>query len=283
MSDFSRSAKRSHIRVLTECAILISLSTVLSILRIAELPYGGSITLASMLPLVILAYRNGTGWGLGAGLVYGVIQQLLGLKNLSYFTTFQSVIAIILLDYLVAFTVIGLAGLFRHRMKRQNAALVTGGALACLLRYFCHVISGATVWVGLSIPTGAALGYSLLYNATYMIPETIVLLVAAAYLGSILDFRRELPVRMKQERLVGPGGWFYIGAGFSLLVLLIFDTAAVFPHLQDGDSGLFSLSGLSAAPVTAILVVSAVCLATAMVLFLLGKRKAKNSAPAIDK
>ena len=90
-------------RKLVESALLVAIATVLSMVKLVELPYGGSITLASMLPIVLIAYRSGILWGLGSGFVYGVIQQLLGLKNLSYFTTWQSILAIILLDYLVAF------------------------------------------------------------------------------------------------------------------------------------------------------------------------------------
>ena len=76
---------------LVECAIMIALATVLSMVKLAELPYGGSITIASMLPIAIIAYRRGMGWGLGSAFVYAVIQQLLGLNSLSYVTTWQSV------------------------------------------------------------------------------------------------------------------------------------------------------------------------------------------------
>ena len=65
---------------LVECAVMIALATVLSMIKLAELPYGGSITIASMLPVAIIAYRRGMGWGLGSAFVYGVIQQLLGLN-----------------------------------------------------------------------------------------------------------------------------------------------------------------------------------------------------------
>ena len=75
---------------LVECAIMIALATVLSMVKLAELPYGGSITIASMLPIAIIAYRRGMGWGLGSAFVYAVIQQLLGLNSLSYVTTWQS-------------------------------------------------------------------------------------------------------------------------------------------------------------------------------------------------
>lgn len=229
---------------LVENALLIAVATVLSMLPLAELPYGGSVTIASLFPLVLIAYRSGILWGLGSGLVYGVIQQLLGLKNLSYVTGWQSVLAVVLLDYLIAFAVIGFAGVFRKGIGKQSYALAAGAGLACLLRYICHVISGATVWAGLSIPTQAALGYSFIYNATYMIPETLVLVVVTFYLGSILDFQGERPVRLSNttDSVVGDlplllGSILTIGA-------LIYDVATLFAHLQDPDTGKFSIGGL---------------------------------------
>ena len=110
-------------RKLVESAIMIALATVLSLLKLADLPYGGSVTLASMLPIALIAYRNGLGWGLGSGLAYGVLQQLLGLKTLTYVTGAGSVIAVILLDYIIAFTVMGLAGIFRRTPMPQAASL----------------------------------------------------------------------------------------------------------------------------------------------------------------
>ena len=234
-------------RCLVESALLVAVATILSMVKIADLPYGGAITLASMLPIVFIAYRNGLGWGLGTGLVYGMIQQLIGLKNLSYFTAWYSIIAIILLDYLGAFAVMGLGGVFRKTFRRQSTALVTGALLGCVLRYICHVISGATVWAGLSIPTNAALGYSLIYNATYMVPETIILLLITYYLGSLIDFRREIPGRLdpSESAIASRADIVTILAGVVALGALTYDIAAVFRHLQNAESGEFDIRGLA--------------------------------------
>ena len=97
--------KNTKVRVLTESAIMIALSTVLSILKIAEMPYGGSVTVASALPIIIIAYRYGLKTGLFAGTVHAALQLVLGLSALSYATSWQSVVAIIMLDYIVAFAV----------------------------------------------------------------------------------------------------------------------------------------------------------------------------------
>ena len=229
---------------LVECALLVAVGTVLSLFSVVQMPYGGSVTLASMLPVILIAYRHGLGWGLGSGAVYAVVQQLLGLKNLSYFTTWQSIVAVILLDYMIAFVVTGLGGVFRRVVKQQNLALAYGSILVGVLRYVCHVISGATVWAGLSIPTEAALIYSLGYNATYMIPETVVLVLAAYYLGSLLDFRREQPVRLPSattgnrvaDLLAALAGLLAVGA-------MAADVALIFSHIQNAD-GEFDMTGL---------------------------------------
>jgi len=238
----------ANTRKLVESALLIAAATVLGLFHIVEMPYGGSVTVASMLPIVLIAYRHGTLWGLGCGFVYAVLQQLLGLKNLSYFTTWQSIVAVIVLDYMLAFALVGLGGVFRRVTKQQNLALVFGSLLACALRYVCHVIAGATVWAGLSIPTEAALIYSFGYNATYMIPETIVLALAAYYLGSVLDFRSEQPRRLASPHPEArTADLLAVLAGLLLVVALAVDVSLIFGHMQNPESGAFDITGLSVA------------------------------------
>ncbi len=273
-----KTAKRT--KTLAECALMVAFATVLSIVPLAQLPYGGSITVASMLPIVLISYRRGLAWGTGAGLVFGVIQQLLGLSNLSYFTTWQSILAIILLDYLVAFGVVGLGGAFRKYIKTPRYALLLGAVLVSLLRYLCHVVSGATVWAGLSIPTEAALAYSLAYNATYMIPEGLVLALAAFYLGSVLDFRseeiRRLPQMREDSRAASVLG---IGAGLVLTAALVFDTVTVFSRLQNAETGEFDVTLLRVppfeAPWLAVIVVTAIAAVLAAVMLFVRRRLQK--------
>jgi thiamine transporter len=247
-------------RRLVEASLLVALATVLSILKIAELPYGGSITLASMFPILLLSYRHGMRWGLGGGLVYGVLQQLLGLNNLSYFTTWQSILAIIFLDYIIAFAVVGLGGIFRRVVEHQAISLGTGALFVCVLRYLCHVVSGATVWAGLSIPDGAALAYSFIYNATYMIPEAIILLVIAAYIGSNVNFQSKLPTRMKRADLPQNLGWLAPVAGLIAVIATIADTLMIFPKLQNADSGEFDITGLASVNWTLVVAITAVAI-----------------------
>ena len=106
-------------RALVESAVMVALAFILSMIKVIDLPYGGSVTVASMLPIVIISYRWGLKTGLLSAFVYAVTQQLMGLNNLSYVTTWQSVVAIIMLDYIVAFIVCGLGGIFRKPVKNQ--------------------------------------------------------------------------------------------------------------------------------------------------------------------
>lgn len=261
---------------LVECAIMIALATVLSMIKLAELPYGGSITIASMLPIAIIAYRRGMGWGLGSAFVYGIVQQLLGLNSLSYVTTWQSVVAVILLDYIVAFTVIGFAGIFRNKIENQALGLTLGCVFVSILRYICHVISGATVWAGLSIPTQAALSYSFVYNATYMLPECIILAVTAAYIGSVIDFREEKLKRVAKGDTKASSPAISIVAGLVAAGAVIYDAVEVFSHLQNAETGEFDITGLAGANWTAFIAVTVSAVVVTVLLLIVNKALKKG-------
>lgn len=268
---------KSALSVLTECSIMIALATVLSIIKLLELPYGGSITVASMLPLVIISYRHGTAVGLGSALAASVLQLLLGLNNLSYFTTWYSIVAIILLDYIVAFTAFGLSGIFRGRYANQSSAMLTGALVASVLRYICHVISGATVWAGLSIPTGAALLYSFGYNATYMIPETVVLLLAVFYVGSSLDLTKSLPMPKIRAKLNTGATVLVICSGLVALGALVADTVLVFSRLQNAESGEFMITGLLDVNWLAVVIVTLAASAVVSILAIVARKISPKS------
>ncbi|MBO4902664.1 MAG: energy-coupled thiamine transporter ThiT [Lachnospiraceae bacterium] len=272
----SQNEVSTNARRLVESAVMVAVATVLSLIKLLDLPYGGTVTIASMLPVIIISYRHGLRFGLLTGFVFGIIQQLLSLNTLSYVTTWQSVVAVIVLDYIVAFMVIGLGGLFR-KMRSQPLALLYGTLFVCALRYACHVISGATVWAGLSIPTNAALIYSFIYNATYMIPETIVTACAAYMIGSMLDFRG-LTIRQleKKEKSGSPVlGW---AASLLLLAALFFDVRTIFANLQNAETGEFDILGLSTVNWPIVLTVTLLSVAAALILFYVSAHKGRKEA-----
>ncbi len=263
-------AKPKMVARLTETALMLALAAVLSLVPLMELPYGGSITVASAVPILIIAYRYGAKWGLFAAFAFSLLQLLFGLKNLSYATSFVAAMAILFLDYLLAFSAFFAGGWFRNKIKSQSAALGLGALCACVLRFLCHVISGCTVWARISIPTTAALLYSLSYNATYMIPETLITVLAAVYLGRVLNFRSEHLARLSARPNTGFG--LRVLAGLVLISVGIFDIVHVFAPLQDAESGEFFLSGLSAVPWTLLSIVTGIGVIIAAVLWLISRR-----------
>ena len=265
----SQSKNTLFVRRLVESAVMVALAVVLSLIKLAELPYGGSVTCASMLPILIVAYRNGPVWGLGSGLVFSVVQLLTGLSVVRWVTGWRSVIAVALLDYILAFLVSGLGGIFRKKGRSQETALIFGALLVSVLRFVFHFLSGVTVWRDISIPGGAAVIYSIVYNATYMIPETIVLLIATLYIGSILDFSYDIPRRFPSEaRRKTSHSILSFAIRLVTVGALMFDVAAIAAHLQDAETGEFTFSHLGEVAWSTVSVVSIVALLLCAVYFL---------------
>jgi thiamine transporter len=169
---------------LTESAIMIAVAFVLSMMAIARMPFGGSITAFSMLPVALIAFRYKTAWGLFAGFTFAVLQLTMGLTNLQWATSATAVIAIILLDYIVAYVVVGISGIFRGKIKDNGTAFAFGSLFACVLRYISHVVVGYFVWAPMLDPAPDNLIiYSIIYNAAYMVPETLLMVVGAYFVG----------------------------------------------------------------------------------------------------
>jgi thiamine transporter len=267
--------KKNFTKKLTQGSVLIALATVLSVLKLLNLPAGGSVTFCSMLPVLLIGYRFGMSFGLLSGFVYGIIQLLLGLDNFAYATSAVAVIAIIFLDYIVPFTVLGLGGIFKKGFKNQTTSLSLGMALVCVLRYICHTISGCTVWAGLAVPTKEALLYSVSYNATYMLPELLIAIVGTVYIAELIDFKGDTLTR----RLV-PSGEKHTNLNlFGMLVgaaTIILDIIFIAPKLQDTESGAFIVKGLANVNWGLVLAVSILGFAVSFILFVLSKKANKK-------
>ena len=180
-------------KTLVECALMIAQAFILGYIPIFELPQGGSITACSMMPLVVASFRHGPKWGLFTGFIFSLIQMLLGFENVLYCTTFGAMLLCILLDYVVAYTVMGLACVFGGPFGNTSVKVAVGTVVTGLQRYLCSFLSGILIWGGYA-PEGMPVWlYSLTYNGSYMIPEIILTAVAAVLVMKILD--RQRPVR----------------------------------------------------------------------------------------
>lgn len=183
---------------LTETALMIALATVLAAFPIVELPMGGSVTVCSMLPIIILSYRYGTKWGLTSGLIHGIIQMMFGLNNFSYVASIGAYFVVAFADYLFAFGFLGLGGVFKKIMKNQSLTLATGTVLVSALRFLCHFLSGVTVWADYADGWKSVWHYSFAYNGSYMLVECIVTAVVAVLLSLVLDFDSKTLIRKKK-------------------------------------------------------------------------------------
>lgn len=208
---------QSKTKKLTESAMLLAMAIVLELVSkmiIPEMTFGGQLTIVSMLPVVLISYRHGVKWGLVSGLAYALIEMLIGAKTISaafqpgYFSDEAMLVnALIMcaLDYLVAFTAVGLGGVFRNKIRNKGVSLMCGSLTALGCRYAAHVVSGYILFSGwaewfftqdgfpawgqtlVETLSSGVLGlvYSLVYNGMYMIPEMILTAIAALLITKV--------------------------------------------------------------------------------------------------
>jgi thiamine transporter len=206
---------------LTTSAVMLALAMVLAmvcaLIPFLNLPFGGGFTVASMLPVVIISYMYGMKWGFFSAAIYSVIQVVMDLylgkgstlialfmPNSEDYMGIGAAIAILIIDYLVAYTLLGFGGAFR-KMKNKTLALTLGVVLALSLRYLAHIVSGYIfygAWAewfftqenfyaigGWILNTfsgeGLAIIYSIFYNGLYMIPEIVITAVASVIVSRL--------------------------------------------------------------------------------------------------
>ena len=214
---------------LTTSAVMLALSAALAIvcalIPFLNLPFGGGFTIASMLPIVLVSYMYGVKWGLFVSATYSALQILLDLAlgtsssaimalfmpSSDEYMGYFAAVAILVIDYIIAYTVLGLGGIFRNKFKSKTAALCVGSVLVLSLRYIAHIISGAIFygawaewffsqegfysvggWILENVSgTALAIIYSIFYNGLYMIPEIIITAIAAAALSPLPIIKKE--------------------------------------------------------------------------------------------
>ncbi len=202
---------------LTESAMLIALGVVLEFagrLVIPPMPFGGQLTLVSMLPIVLISYRHGVKWGLTAGFAYSLVQMAMGADTVTaafqpgYFgdgVMLLNAVVMCLLDYVLAYTLLGLGGIFRDKIANHGTALMAGSLVALGARYLAHILSGYILFssyaewfftqegfpawgaqlVQTMSPSALGLLYSVVYNGMYMVPEMILTAIVAVLIAKV--------------------------------------------------------------------------------------------------
>lgn len=195
--------KKTNLLKLTECAIMLALATVLSFIKIIQMPMGGAVTLCSMLPIMLIGIKYGNITGGLVGLMYSLLQLILDLPGGNVFYAGMSagvVIIVALFDYLVPFTALGFAGAFR-KIKTDRLPMIgayIGVVVTIIIRFICHFITGFSIW-GQWAPEGMSkYYYSLVYNGTYLLPELGITLVVAIILLQVPQMRKLLIINNKK-------------------------------------------------------------------------------------
>ncbi len=198
---------------LTESAMLLAVAVLLELLSktfIPEMPFGGQLTIVCMLPVVLISYRHGMRWGFVAAFAYALIEMVIGMRTISAAFLPSSddymgakAILMILLDYLAAYTALGLGGIFRNRIQNPSLSLMAGSVVALSVRYAAHILSGYILYASwaewfftqegfpawgaqlvASLDAGTlGLVYSIVYNGMYMIPEILFTAIAAFFVA----------------------------------------------------------------------------------------------------
>lgn len=155
-------------RQLAFCAMAMALAFLTSYIKLYELPWGGSVTLCSMLFIVLVANWYGVGTGVLVGLAYGILQFIQEPYVLSFFQ--------VGCDYIFAFAALGIAGLF----AKQNHGLLKGYLAAVFARGIFHSIGGYLYWMEYmpdNFPTSLKSVYPIVYNYSYLLIEAVITIV----------------------------------------------------------------------------------------------------------
>ena len=209
--------KKKNLYWLVESAVMIALAAVLELVAkmiIPEMPFGGQVTIVSMLPVVLVGWKYGISKGLVTGFVYSLVQIALGVKTISalilpasddYLGSVGKIILMFIFDYIIAYTVLGLGALFKNKIKNNSISLSVGAFTALTFRYISHIVSGFILYgawaewfftqegfyswgetiMNTFTGNGLSLIYSIIYNGFYMIPEIIITTIVAMIIGKI--------------------------------------------------------------------------------------------------
>ena len=187
--------RNKNVRILTDCAIMIALAFALSCIKLFQMPLGGSVTLASMLPIMLISVKHGSKIGLGAGFMYSLAQLAQALVEgdvFPYCETIGLLILCVICDYLLPFSALGLAGIFKDTrvIKNEEIACYVGFGAVIFARFICHFITGAAIW-GQWAPDGMSKYlYSLLYNGSYLGMDLIICLAVSVVMLRSGEIRR---------------------------------------------------------------------------------------------
>jgi thiamine transporter len=187
--------RNKKLLALVECSVMVALAFGLSFVKPWQMPLGGSVTICSMLPILLIAIKYGPLVGVGTAFVYSLTQLMQAIASANVFPyceTPETLVICVLFDYIVPFTLLGLAGIFcKFKISQKSELNVYYGIiLAVLLRFICHFITGVAIW-GQWAPDGMGKYlYSLLYNGGFLSVDFAICIVCAVLIFRKAELRK---------------------------------------------------------------------------------------------
>ena len=200
MSKQSTKSNRENILRISTGGVCLALAFVLSQLKLFEMPMGGSVTIASMLPIMLISVKYGVKTGLATSFVYSLTQLMQAFASANVFPyceTGTTLAVCILFDYLVPFTLLGLAGLCHKMSLTKNTELnvYIGIVGSVVLRFICHFITGVAIW-GQWAPDGMGKYlYSFVYNAGFLSVDFLICIVCAVLIFRKAELKKLLNIQ----------------------------------------------------------------------------------------
>ena len=179
-----------NVRIMVECAICVAVASVLSLITLFRMPLGGSITPFATMPIIVVSLRHGTKWGITSALVFSITQIFLGMGDVMAVPVknIESMALCVMLDYILAYTILGVTGCIAGRFKNREYGISAGILVTGCGRLTCSFFSGVLIWGPLTPEGWNVMLYSLVYNATWCLPDTIITLAACLLLARVRAF-----------------------------------------------------------------------------------------------
>jgi len=187
--------RSSKITTIAECAVMIALAFALSCAKLYEMPLGGSVTVASMLPIMLIGIKHGNLVGIGTAFIYSLTQLAQALVEgnvFPYCETTGTLLLCVFFDYVVPFTLIGLAGAFKNArvFKKSEVGIYVGICSVVFLRFICHFITGVVIWKQWAPEGMGKYLYSLAYNGSFLSVDFAICIVCAVLMLRKAELRR---------------------------------------------------------------------------------------------
>lgn len=191
-TSVAKTNRNNNLKRLALCAIMIALATVLSIFPTIKAPLGGSITIASMVPIMLVSFVYGPKWGAPVAVGYSVVQLLLDVAAVASWGLTPAVfVGCLLIDYIIAFSVLCVCGFFTLK-KTTLVRVILGTLTAGMLRYLAHFVSGYLFFGAWAEEGFSPFTWAIVYNGAYMIPEIAICIVVMIALYKLIPKFKEM-------------------------------------------------------------------------------------------